>query len=94
MTFDPAPPPQEAVQGNESTPSIYSVVESGKEYTQKLVKWMVALFYLTHVHHPDQKYLHTVVEGTYHTSYSVMKSLHTVNMQQHSNNNSVTTTTW
>ena len=44
--------------------SIYSFVESGKEYIQKLCRWMMALLYLTPIHHPDQKHLHLIVEGT------------------------------
>ena len=45
------------------TPTIYSVAEAGKGYTQKLVKWVMALYYLTPLTHPDQKYLFIIVEG-------------------------------
>lgn len=44
-------------------PDIYSVVGAGKEYIQTLVKGMVVLFYTTPVHHPDQKVLHSIVDG-------------------------------
>ena len=44
---------------------MYSVVGAGKEYIQTLVKWMAALFYTTPVHHPDQNFLHSIVDGEY-----------------------------
>ena len=53
---------QRAVEGSD-VPTIYSVVEAGKGYLQKLVKWMMGLYYLTPVQHQDQKYLQHVVEG-------------------------------
>lgn len=53
-------------------PSIYSFVDAGKEYLQKLTRWMMAALYLTPLQHLDQKHLPSIVEGnlSYYRSYS------------------------
>ena len=44
-------------------PSIYSFVEEGKKYIQKLSRWMMDLLYLTPLRHQDQRHLPAIVEG-------------------------------
>lgn len=62
MTFD-LPPPLQASVEDDKVPTIYAVVEAGKEYTQQLARWSMALYYLTPLHHQDQRHLHHLVEG-------------------------------
>ena len=49
----------------EKKPSIYSFIESGKEYLPRLTKYMMAVSYFTPLWHEDHRYLTSIIQGVF-----------------------------